>query len=103
MRLFRKSVALWTGPPTSKLGTLLLWSLALSMPIYNNFQINEASGETYRSLFCFKIKGSGIPLVVYFNLSLLFRKKIAYFKVKLANVVNFQIDFTIVAYFKTSF
>ena len=27
----------------------------------------------------------------------------AYFKVKLANVVNFQIDFTIVAYFKTSF
>ena len=27
------------GPPTSRLGMLLLWSLALSMPIYNNFQI----------------------------------------------------------------
>ena len=36
------------GPPTSKLGTLLLWSLALSMPIYSNFQINGASGETLK-------------------------------------------------------
>ena len=33
-------------PPTSKLGTFLLWSLALSMPIYSNFQINGALGET---------------------------------------------------------
>ena len=33
------------GPPTSKLGTFLLWPLALSMPIYSNFQINGASGE----------------------------------------------------------
>ena len=33
-------------PPTSKLGTFLLWSLALSMPIYSNFQINGALGES---------------------------------------------------------
>ena len=34
------------GPPTSELGKFLLWSLALSMPIYSNFQINGALGET---------------------------------------------------------
>ena len=33
-------------PTTSKFGTFLLWSLALSMPIYSNFQINGAWGET---------------------------------------------------------
>ena len=33
-------------PPTSELGKFLLWSLALSMPIYSNFQINGALGET---------------------------------------------------------
>ena len=33
------------APPTSKLGTFLSWPLALSMSIYSNFQINEASGE----------------------------------------------------------
>ena len=33
-------------PPTSELGKFLLWSLALSMPIYNNFQINGALEET---------------------------------------------------------
>ena len=35
-------------PPTSKLGTFLLWPLALSMQIYSNFQINGASGETLK-------------------------------------------------------
>ena len=33
-------------PPTSKLGTFLLRSLALRMPIESNFQINGALGET---------------------------------------------------------
>ena len=35
-------------PPTSKLGTFLLWSLALIMPIYRNFQKNGALGETWK-------------------------------------------------------
>ena len=35
-------------PPTSKLGTHLLWSFALSIPIYSNFQINGTSGETLK-------------------------------------------------------
>ena len=35
-------------PPTSELGKFLLWSLALSMPIYSNFQINGALGETQK-------------------------------------------------------
>ena len=49
-------------PPTSKLGIFLLWSLALSMPIYSHSQINGASGETMKppdSLFCFKNRESG--------------------------------------------
>ena len=48
------------GPPTSKLRTLLLGSLAPSMPIYSNFQINGASGETLKppdSYFASKIGG----------------------------------------------
>ena len=48
------------GPPTSKLETFLLWPLALSMPIYRNFQINEVSGEILKSLdpyFASKIGG----------------------------------------------
>ena len=38
----------WAGAdlPTSKLRTFLLWSLALSIPIYSNFQLNRALGET---------------------------------------------------------
>ena len=36
------------GPPTSKLGTFLSRPLALSKPIYSNFQINGASGETLK-------------------------------------------------------
>ena len=40
--------SLWAGHPTSKLGMLLLWSLAISMPMYSNFQINGASGETLK-------------------------------------------------------
>ena len=49
-------------PPTSKLGTFLLWSLALSMPIYSNFQINGALGETRKPpdpLFLKQNRGSG--------------------------------------------
>ena len=48
------------GPPTSKLRTFLLWSLALSMPIYSNFQTNGASGETLKPpdpYFASKIRG----------------------------------------------
>ena len=48
------------GPPTSKLGMLLLWSLAISMPMYSNFQINGASGETLKPpdpYFASKIRG----------------------------------------------
>ena len=37
------------GPPTSKLRTLLLWSLALIVSIYSNFQINASSGGTLSS------------------------------------------------------
>ena len=37
-----------TAPPTSKLGTFLSRPLALSKPIYSNFQINRASGETLK-------------------------------------------------------
>ena len=50
------------GPPTFKLGTFLLWPLALSLPIYSNFQVNGAYGETLKppdTLFCFWNKGSG--------------------------------------------
>ena len=36
------------GPLTSKLGTLLLWSLAPNMLKCSNFQINEASGENLK-------------------------------------------------------
>ena len=36
-------------PPTSKLGTFLLWPLALNMPIYRHFQINGALGETRKT------------------------------------------------------
>ena len=36
------------APPTSKLGTFLSRPLALSKPIYSNFQINGASGETLK-------------------------------------------------------
>ena len=36
------------GPPTSKLGMLLLRFLAISMPMYSNFQINEALEETLK-------------------------------------------------------
>ena len=36
------------GPPTSKLGMILFWSLALSLLIYSNFQINEALGKTFK-------------------------------------------------------
>ena len=35
-------------PRTSKLGTYLSRPLALSKPIYSNFQINGASGETMK-------------------------------------------------------
>ena len=38
----------WAAPPTSKLGTILSWPLALSMTIYSNFQINGTSGETLK-------------------------------------------------------
>ena len=36
------------APPTSKLGKFLSWPLALSKPIYSNFQINGASEETLK-------------------------------------------------------
>ena len=36
------------APPTSKLRTFLSRPLALSKPIYSNFQINGASGETLK-------------------------------------------------------
>ena len=36
------------APPTSKFGTLLSRPLALSKPIYSNFQINRALGETQK-------------------------------------------------------
>ena len=42
------------APPTSKLGKFLSWPLALSKPIYSNFQINGASGDPY---FASKIGG----------------------------------------------
>ena len=42
--------SLWAGHPTSKLGMLLLWSLAISMPMYSNFQINRAKGGTLKPL-----------------------------------------------------
>ena len=48
------------GPPTSKLGTFLLRSLALSMPIESNFQIHGALGETRKPpdlYFASKIRG----------------------------------------------
>ena len=35
-------------PPTSKLGTFLSRPLALSKPIYSNFQINGTSGKTLK-------------------------------------------------------
>ena len=40
----------WAGaaPPTYKLGKFLSWPLALSMSTYSNFQINGASGETFK-------------------------------------------------------
>ena len=50
------------APPTSKLGTFLSRPLALSKPIYSNFQINGASGESLKPpdpLFCLKNRGSG--------------------------------------------
>ena len=62
-------------PTFSKLGTFLLWALALSlsMPIYSNLQINGASGETLTppdSLFCFKNRGSPIKnLLGLYNLN----------------------------------
>ena len=49
-------------PPTFKLWTFLLWSLALTMPIYSNFQINGALGETRKPpdpLFLKQNRGSG--------------------------------------------
>ena len=49
-------------PPTSELGKILLWPLALSMPIYSNFQINGALGETRKPtdpLFLKQNRGSG--------------------------------------------
>ena len=48
------------GPPTPKLGTILLWFLALSMSIYCNLQINGALGETLKPpdlYFTSKIRG----------------------------------------------
>ena len=62
-------------PTFSKLGTFLLWALALSlsMPIYSNLQINGASGETLTppdSLFCFKNRGSPLKnLLGLYNLN----------------------------------
>ena len=48
------------APPTSKLGTFLSGPLALSKPIYSNFQLNGASGETMKPpdpYFASKIEG----------------------------------------------
>ena len=48
------------GRLASKLRMFLLWPLALSMPIYSNFQINGASGETLKPpdpYFASKIRG----------------------------------------------
>ena len=36
------------APPTSKLGKFLSWPLALSKPIYSDFQINGTSEETLK-------------------------------------------------------
>ena len=61
-----------TGPPTCKMGTFFHIPLALTMAINNNFQLNEALGETpkllvLRSSRTMKITFIVIPNVWEFN------------------------------------
>ena len=57
------------APPTSKSGKFLSWPLALSKPIYSNFQINGASEETFLENYNFYCSKNGYKNLKSFSRS----------------------------------